>query len=174
MAKTSDGAASRFPSPARRVARLRACRTQGLLAVTVAALAATGSALAFDCIRVSSSYQGLVQSTSHGGHWLLFDMTNPDIVQSSLSNFTEAPLSADQASCVVSDYSQTGLPEYFALGFGVAGGFTNGPGVIAHNNPNTQSQLSNLKGIDHIDSDPIGYALAVVIANDCGYTIPEG
>jgi hypothetical protein len=145
-----------------------------LFAVMAAALVAAGSALAFDCIRVSSSYQGLVQSTSNGGHWQLWDMTNPSIVQANLSNFATAPLSSDQAQCVVTNYAATSLPPYFALGFGVAGGFTNGPAVLAHNNPNTQGQLSNLKGIDHVDSDPIGAALAGPIAAACGYTIAGG
>ena len=145
-----------------------------LLAVMGVALLAAGSAFAFDCIRVSSSYQGLAKSSSNGGHWLLFDMTSAANVQQSLSNFTEAPLDATQAQCVVEQYATRGLPLYFAVGFGVAGGFTNGPGVLAHNNPNTQGQLSNLKGIDHIDSDPIGFAIAVAIAPVCGYTIAEG
>ena len=148
-------------------------RALALLVVVVAALAVAGSAFAFDCIRVSSSEQGLVQSTSNGGNWLLFDMTSPSIVQSSLSNFTTAPLTGTQAQCVVTHYATTGLPLYFAVGFGVAGGFTNGPGVIAHNNPNTQGQLSNLKGIDHIDSDPIG-AFIGRSQSTCGYTLAVG
>ena len=68
-----------------------------LLAVTAVALAATGSAFAFDCIRVSSSYQGLIASTANSGHWLLFDMTNADNVQANLSNFAGTPLTIDQA-----------------------------------------------------------------------------
>ena len=149
-----------------------------LLAVLVVALAAAGSAFAFDCVRVSSSYQGLVQSTSNGGHWLLFDMTNPDIVQVDLSMFASAPLTAGQATCMSDAYQalapSMGLPLYFALGFGVAGGFTNGPGVIAHNNPNTQGQLGNLKGIDHIDASPIGFAIVVLNAATCGVSFPPG
>src|ERR1700693_1031752 len=116
-----------------------------LLAVIVVALAAAGSAFALDCLRVSSSYQGLVQSTSNSGHWLLFDMTNAGIVQSDLSNFADQPLTPAQALCMSHAYQalapSLGLPLYFALGFGVAGGFTGGPGVLAHNNPNTQGQL---------------------------------
>jgi hypothetical protein len=45
------------------------------LAVVTVALAATGSAFAFDCMRVSSSMEGLQQSTAHSGNWLYFDMT---------------------------------------------------------------------------------------------------
>src|SRR5205823_5308083 len=96
-------------------------RLTALLAVAVAALAITGSALAFDCIRVSSSLQGLQHSTANSGHWLLFDMTNTTLVQSDLSLFTDVPLTPTQAACVSSAYQETGLTPYFALGFGVAG-----------------------------------------------------
>jgi hypothetical protein len=129
-----------------------------LVAVALVALAATSSAFAFDCIRVSSSYQGLVSSTSNSGHWLLFDMTNPANVQANLSNFAASPLTSGQAACVSTEYLKSGFTPYFALGFGVAGGLTNGPGVLAHNNPN-ESVLGNLKGIDHIDASPIGGAI---------------
>jgi hypothetical protein len=43
------------------------------------------------------------------------------------------------------------LPLYFDLGNGVAGGNHNGPGVLAHNNPN-EFVLSNSTGIDHLDA----------------------
>jgi len=149
-----------------------------LLAVIAVTLAATGSAFAFDCIRVSSSYQGLVQSTSNGGHWLLFDMTNAGIVQSDLSNFADHPLTAAQATCMSQAYQalapSMGLPLYFALGFGVAGAFSGGPGVIAHNNPNTQGQLGDLKGIDHIDASPVGFAIIVLSAPQCGVSFSGG
>ena len=144
-------------------------RALALLAVGFAALAVAGSAFAFDCIRVSSSYQGLVQSTSHSGHWLLFDMTNTAIVQADLQQV--APdITAGQAACVSTRYQHSGLPLYFALGFGVAGGFTNGPGVLASNNPNTQGQLGNLKGIDHLEVSPIGNELIVDLIG-CGATV---
>jgi len=144
-------------------------RALALLAVGIAALAVAGSAFAFDCIRVSSSYQGLVQSTSNSGHWLLFDMTNPAIVQADLQQV--APMiTAEQAACVSQLYQQTGLPLYFALGFGVAGGFAKGPGVLASNNPNTQGQLGNLKGIDHLEVSPIGDAIIRELM-DCGATV---
>jgi hypothetical protein len=140
-----------------------------LLAVAIVGLAATSSAFAFDCIRVSSSYQGLVSSTANSGHWLLFDMTNPANVQANLSNFAAAPLTSEQAACVSAAYLQGGLTPYFALGFGVAGGFTNGPGVLAHNNPN-ERVLGNLKGIDHIDASPIGGAIFAA-ADSCGVSL---
>ncbi|MBA3734811.1 MAG: hypothetical protein H0W90_06390 [Actinobacteria bacterium] len=46
-------------------------RLVALVAVVVAALALAGSALAFDCIRVSSSLQGLQQSTGSATGWRL-------------------------------------------------------------------------------------------------------
>jgi hypothetical protein len=110
-----------------------------------------------------------VSSTSNSGHWLLFDMTSAGNVQTNLSNFAGAPLTTDQANCVVSQYALSGLTPYFALGFGVAGGFTNGPGVIAHNNPN-EKVLGNLKGIDHIDASPIGGAIFAA-AGACGVSL---
>ena len=45
-------------------------RFTALLALVLVALTITSSAFAFDCIRVSSSHQGLVQSTQ-SGKWLL-------------------------------------------------------------------------------------------------------
>ena len=47
------------------------------LAVVVLALVGAGSAFAFDCIRVSSSLNGLQQSTK-SGNWLLFDLSTPE------------------------------------------------------------------------------------------------
>jgi hypothetical protein len=48
----------------------------GVLAVVVLALVGASSAVAFDCIRVSSSLKGLQQSTK-SGNWLLFDLSTP-------------------------------------------------------------------------------------------------
>jgi hypothetical protein len=151
-----------------------------LLAVVLAALVVAGSALAFDCLRVSASYQGLVKSTSNGGNWLLFDMTNPAIVQADLSIFATTPLTMAQAICVSDAYQAeaaptgafAGVPLFWALGFGVAGANSNGPGVIAHNNPNNAGQLGNLKGIDHLDASPIGAAVFTA-AGGCGVTFPS-
>jgi hypothetical protein len=146
-----------------------------LLVAVVAALAVAGSALAFDCLRVSSSLQGLQQSAANGGNWLLFDMTNPVVVQADLSNFATTPLTLAQATCVSTAYQSSGLSPYFALGFGVAGAFApvGGPGVLAHNNPNTQGQLGNLRGIDHLDASPIGAELFAAAAG-CGVTFSGG
>lgn len=144
-------------------------------AVVVAALSVAGSALAFDCIRVSSSYQGLVNSTSNSGRWLLFDMTSPDTIYADLSGFG-VTLTPSDAKCVSTTYmaeqkQDPSLPLYWALGFGVAGGFTNGPGVLAHNNPNTKV-LGDLKGIDHLGESPIGAALFTA-AGACGLDVSD-
>ena len=133
-------------------------RLAALAALVVLALTLTGSALAFDCIRVSSSLQGLKQSTANGGNWYLFDLSSGASVQQTVAPFFGATPTDAQAACISSTYLASGYTPYFAIGTGVAGGNTNGPGVLAHNNPN-ESVLSNLKGIDHLDSSPIGAAL---------------
>jgi hypothetical protein len=127
-------------------------RLLALFALLVAALALTGSAFAFDCIRVSSSLQGLQQST-RSGNWALFNLSSAATVQQTLANLGE-DISTSQAECLASHYAATHQPLYFALGFGVAGP----NGVLAHNNPNS-NVLGDLKGIDHLDDSPIGAAL---------------
>ena len=77
-------------------------RVFALLAVLVAALAVAGSAFAFDCIRVSSSLQGLKQST-RSGNWLLFDLSSGPAVQETLANLGET-VDADTAKCVSDTY----------------------------------------------------------------------
>ena len=123
-----------------------------LLALLVTALALAGSAFAFDCIRVSSSLQGLQQSTK-SGNWVLFNLSSPATVQETLANLGE-DIPTSQAECLASHYAATHQPVYFALGLGVAGP----NGVLAHNNPN-DNVLGNLKGIDHLEDSPIGAAL---------------
>ena len=125
-----------------------------VLAVLAAVLVVSGSAFAFDCIRVSSSLQGLQQSTK-SGNWVLFNLSSGATLQSTFETL-EVPATAEQAQCVSDAYKAAGggLPLYFALGFGVAGP----NGVLAHNNPN-DNVLGNLKGIDHLDDSPIGAAL---------------
>ena len=61
------------------------------------------------------------------------------------------------------------LPLYFALGLGVAGGNHNGPGVLAHNNPNGVV-LANGVGIDHFDDT----VLPVILAAAPGCGVPTG
>jgi hypothetical protein len=126
-------------------------------------LVVSGSALAFDCIRVSSSLQGLQQSTK-SGNWVLFDLSSGAAFQKTLAALEEdVPL--DVATCVSNGYKAAGgdLPLYFALGFGVGGP----NGVLAHNNPNEETVLGNLKGIDHLEDSPIGAAL-FASAEACG------
>jgi hypothetical protein len=121
--------------------------------IAAVALTLTSSALAFDCMRVSSSAQGLQQSANNSGKWLYFDMTDGGNGVVEILSFFGVPTAA--APCFQTAYdaavaANPTLPVYFALGFGVAGGNSNGPGVLAHNNPNS-NVLSNGTGIDHFD-----------------------
>ena|SRR2546423_1407878 len=123
-------------------------RVLPVLAALVVALTVTGSALAFDCMRVSSSQQGLLQSTK-SGNWLYFDMTNGTGIATILE-FDGVPATQSQIDCLQAAYSASSAPRYFALGVGVAGGKTgNGPGVLAHNAPD--QVLTNGTGIEHLD-----------------------
>jgi hypothetical protein len=132
-------------------------------AVLAIALASAGAALAHDCIRVSSSLQGLQQSSANSGNWGLFDMSSGAGLLQSLTALG-IPATLGQATCASDAYKGAGgnLPLYFALGLGVAGP----NGVLAHNNPN-DSVFANLKGIDHLDDSPIGVALFGA-AGGCG------
>jgi hypothetical protein len=131
------------------------------------ALAGAGAALAHDCIRVSSSLQGLEQSTANSGNWALFDLSSGAGLQQSLAGIG-LDVTLAQATCTSNAYMAAGsdLPLYFALGTGVAGP----NGVLAHNNPN-DSVLGDLKGIDHLDDSPIGAAL---FGSAAGCGIPIG
>lgn len=124
-------------------------RLVALVAVVVAALAIAGSAAAFDCIRVSSSLQGLKQSTK-SGNWLLFDFSSPSAVQTTFENFEEE-LTDEEAECFFEVYAESGEPQFFALGIGVAGGEKNG--VLAWNNKTLA--MGDGKGIDHLEATGI-------------------
>jgi hypothetical protein len=140
------------------------------LTVLVLALVGVGSAFGFDCIRVSSSLQGLQQSAK-SGNWLVFDLSTPDAFQESLSQFGVV-LTDEQAECGSEAYAESGQPLYFALGIGVAAGENenaSASGVLAHNNPNT-SVLSNGKGIDHFEESGIIPALEAAAAS-CGIPV---
>src|SRR2546421_5270740 len=131
-------------------------RFSALLALVLVSLTITGSAFAFDCIRVSSSHQGLVNST-RSGKWLLFDLSSGPALQQTLGGAAGVTLTSEQAACVAEAYAASGQPLYFALGNGVAGG--NNPnsaagGGIAHNKPNDRV-LGEGKGNDHLDDSPI-------------------
>jgi hypothetical protein len=125
------------------------------VAVLALGLVGVGSAAAFDCIRVSSSLQGLKQSTK-SGHWLLFDLSTPQAAKETFAGISEGAiqLSDQQAGCFVTAYAASGQPRFWALGLGVAGGFNGGPGVLAGHNKNTRV-LSNNKGIDHFEDSAI-------------------
>lgn len=135
--------------------------------VVVAALAVSGSALAFDCMRVSGSLQGLQKSTT-GGNWLYFDMTPGGGGIAELLDHFEVDVTAAQLACLQAAYSASDdAPKYFALGIGVAGGGTgHGTGVLAHNAPD--SVLTNGTGIDHLDDTVVPVLLAA--APGCGVT----
>lgn len=154
-------------------------RIAALVAVFVLALSVAVPAFAFDCIRVSSSLQGLQQSTK-SGNWLLFDLHNGPGTKATLANIGVQVTDA-QASCLATQYATTGKPRYFALGIGVAGGkkttitaqgaraAAEAYGVIAWNNKNT-AVLSNGKGIDHLEDSGIFEALGGA-AGACGIPV---
>jgi hypothetical protein len=122
-------------------------RFAALVAVLVASLALASSAAAFDCIRVSSSLQGLEQSTK-SGNWLLFDFSSAEAVQETLANIGEE-VTAEEAACFAEVYGASGQPLYFALGIGVAGP----NGVLAFRN-DTQA-MGDGKGIDQLEQSGI-------------------
>ena len=67
----------------------------------------------------------------------------------------------------VDAYAQTGQPQFFALGIGVAGP----NGVLAHNNPNDRV-LGDGHGIDHFDDSPILPAI-FASASGCGIDVSD-
>lgn len=130
-------------------------------ATAVASLALAGSAAAFDCIRVSSSLQGL-QASTRSGNWLALDLSTAEATHATIEGAFETPITLEQAACVTDRYGASGMPTFFALGIGVAGP----NGVLAHRNPNL-GVLSDLRGIDHFESTGILEAL-VAAAAECG------
>ncbi len=131
-------------------------RLAALAVVVAASLATVGSALAFDCIRVSSSLQGLQQSTT-SGNWLLIDVSSGAAVQRTSETIGEPVPTAAQAECFASVYASTGQPQFFAIGIGVAGP----NGVLAFRNTNT---TGDGKGIDHLEDSGILAAFEVAEA----------
>ncbi|HZT85881.1 MAG TPA: hypothetical protein VE984_10780 [Gaiellaceae bacterium] len=135
-----------------------------LIGVAVLALTLAGSALAHDCMRVSSSPQGLQQSASNGGNWIYFDMTDGGNGIPQILGFFGLPTDPGTVACFQSAYDQavaanSALPLYFDLGNGVAGGNTNGPGTLAWHNKNTRV-LSNGTGIEHFDDTVLPVLIA--------------
>jgi hypothetical protein len=146
-------------------------RLAALLALLVVALATSASAFAFDCIRVSSSLEGL-QSSTTSGNWLLFDLSSQAGVEDTLAELGATATPA-QAACVATAYRATGHPLYFAIGIGLAAGENPNAaagGVLAHNNKNADV-LGNGKGIDHLENSPIVGAFFGAAAG-CGVAIP--
>jgi hypothetical protein len=115
--------------------------------VLLSALTLTGTAAAFDCIRVSTSLQGLEQST-RSGNWLLFDLSSVEGLQRTLETIGEPVPTDDQAACFVSAYAASEQPRYFAIGLGVAGP----NGVLAWRNVRA---MADGKGIDHLEASGI-------------------
>lgn len=132
-----------------------------LTAACLCGLALTGSALAFDCIRVSSSLQGL-QASTRSGNWLLIDLSTAEATRVTITDSFGTPITLEQASCLTERYGASGKPRFFALGIGVAGR----NGVLAHRNPNL-GILSDLRGIDHFEDAGIIEALLAAAA-ECG------
>lgn len=116
-----------------------------LAAACVASLTLVGSAFAFDCVRVSSSLQGL-QASTKSGNWLLLDFSTASGTQQTFAGVIEQEITAAQAACFTTEYAKAGQPLYFAIGIGVAGP----NGVLAGLNPNTKV-LSDGKGIDQLE-----------------------
>ncbi len=139
-------------------------RLATLTVVAFASLAAAGSALAFDCVRVSSSLQGLQQST-RSGNWLLFDVSSAEGVQGTFERIGEPVPSAAQAQCLVSAYAASGQPRFFALGIGVAGP----NGVLAHQNTNA---MGDGRGVDQLEASGIVPAV-LAAAEACGIELSE-
>jgi hypothetical protein len=139
-------------------------RLAALVVVVVASLTAAGSALAFDCIRVSSSLQGLQESTQ-SGNWLLIDVSSAEAVQRTFETVGEAVPSDAQAECFASAYAASGQPAYFAVGIGVAGP----NGVLAHRNTNT---MGDGRGVDQLEASGILLAFFDA-ALACGIDVSE-
>ena len=140
-------------------------RLSVILAVATGALTISATALAHDCIRVSSSPQGLNQSAAHSGNWIAVDMSASGggvaEVLGAVLNFT--PANQAQLDCIQAYYDSSGAPMNFALGIGVAGGDNHGPGVLAHNAPD--KVLSNGTGIDHLDETVVPVLASAI--NSC-------
>ena len=130
-----------------------------LAGVLALVLAASGTAYAFDCMRVSSSAKGLASSTK-SGNWLALSFGTLAEFTDTVEHGFGVPLTDEQAVCMHDAYVETGLPLYVALGIGVAGGKkTSAPsqgargdnlGVLVWHNPNSDI-LANSKGIDHFE-----------------------
>ena len=127
-----------------------------LAGVAAVALTLAGAAFAHDCMRVSSSVQGLKQSTQ-SGNWLYFDMTDGGAGVAQVVDFFGLP--AASVPCFQAAYDGSAGPRYFAIGIDVAGGDT-GPGTLAWKAPD--KVLTNGTGIDHFDDTVLPTFLAAL------------
>ena len=142
----------------------RVLRGSVALVALIVSLVLTSTAVAFDCIRVSSSLQGLEQSTK-SGKWFVFDLSSVSGLQRTLEAIGETTPTDEQAACFVSTYAQSGQPRFFAVGIGVAGP----NGVLAWRNVRT---VADGKGIDHLEASGIVQA-AEAAAAACGIELSE-
>ena len=142
----------------------------------VAAVAGAGALLftaspayAWDCIRVSGSLKGLQQSTK-SGNWEF--ATFAEVVDGAVQ-YGDA--TAEEGACVLAAWREAGLPEYFAIGIGVAG--ANGAmrsGTISEEDffvlamDMAEPNRANGQGIDHLEA-LIGKYMAA-----CDVEEPEG
>lgn len=140
-------------------------RVTAIAAAALVSLALAGTAAAFDCVRVSSSWHGLVQST-RSGNWLLFDFSSVGGLQGTLERIGEPIPTSTQAACFVTEYGRTGQPLFFALGIGVAGP----NGVLAHRNDT--NAVGDSRGIDHLERSGILPAIFAA-AEACGIDITD-
>lgn len=141
-------------------------RFTAVLAAGLAALTLAGSAFAFDCIRVSSSLQGLEASTK-SGKWLLLDFSTATGAQRTFATVIEQEITPAQAACFVAEYAKAQQPVFFAIGIGVAGP----NGVLAHLNSNTKV-LSDGRGVDHLEASGI-FPAFVGASLACGIPLEE-
>lgn len=135
-------------------------RVLTVIGVVGAVSAVTAPAYAWDCIRVSSSPQGL-QSSAKSGQWEY--LTFADLVQGGLQS---GDIDATQVDCVTKAWTDLGEPTSFAIGGGVAGAkgaMTSGHITdtdffeLAKNAP--VKIMVNGKGVDHLDD-----ALMMIVA----------
>ena len=144
----------------------RLVRRSGIaLVALVVSLVAAGTATAFDCIRVSSSLQGIEQS-ARSGKWLVFDLSSVEGLQRTLEQIGEPAPTIERAECFVAVYAESGQPRFFAIGIGVAGP----NGVLAWRNVRT---IADGKGIDHLEASGIVEA-ADAAAATCQIDLGEG
>lgn len=128
-------------------------------AIGAFAFAAASPAYAYDCIRVSSSPQGL-QHSSANGQWIYLTIDN--LLQGGVD---EGFITAAQVPCLKAEWTRLGEPTAFDIGGGVAG--AKGAQQSGHISDADFFELAknaplkvvvNGKGVDHLDD-----ALALIV-----------